>query len=181
MARAGLDADAVVAAAGELVDAQGLDALTLTALATRLGVRPPSLYAHVDGLADLRARLASRGARLLGDALVRAAAGRSGTSALRAVAGAYRDFALAHPGLYAATQRIAPGGDGAPAVELMVAVVDGYRLVGADALHGVRTVRAALHGFIDLEQTGGFGMDLDPEESWTRMLAVLDRGLASGG
>ena len=47
MARAGLDADAVVAAAAQLADADGLEALTLARLAAVLGIRSPSLYAHV--------------------------------------------------------------------------------------------------------------------------------------
>ena len=47
MARAGLDGDAVVAAAAVLADAEGLEAVTLARLAADAGVRPPSLYAHV--------------------------------------------------------------------------------------------------------------------------------------
>ncbi|MGI8712393.1 MAG: TetR family transcriptional regulator, partial [Solirubrobacteraceae bacterium] len=56
MPRAGLDAEAVVTAAARLADAEGLECLTLARLAQRLGVRSPSLYAHVDGLEELRAR-----------------------------------------------------------------------------------------------------------------------------
>ena len=73
MPRAGLDSDAVVAAAAALADAEGLERLTLARLAQQLGVRSPSLYAHVDGLEDLRTRLAIRGARQLRG---RAAGGR---------------------------------------------------------------------------------------------------------
>ena len=78
MPRAGLDADAVVAAAARLADAGGLGALTLARLAADLGVRPPSLYAHVLSLEDLRRRLAVRGARELAVELQVAAAGRAG-------------------------------------------------------------------------------------------------------
>ena len=90
MPRAGLDADAVVAAAAELADADGLEAVTLARLASRLGVRAPSLYAHVDGLADLRRRIAARGALELAAELQAAAAGRAGADALLAIANAYR-------------------------------------------------------------------------------------------
>ena len=75
MARAGLSADAVVAAAAALADREGLEAVTLARLAADAGVRPPSLYAHVDGLGDLRRRLAIRGARELAAALREAATG----------------------------------------------------------------------------------------------------------
>ena len=93
MTRAGLDSEAVVSAAEELADAEGLEALTLATLAGRLGVRPPSLYAHIEGLADLRRRLAARGARRLAAAMQTAAAGRARGDALAAVADAYRGYA----------------------------------------------------------------------------------------
>jgi AcrR family transcriptional regulator len=49
----GLDADAIVAAALELVDDRGLDAFTIRALGERLGVRAPTIYWHVGTKADL--------------------------------------------------------------------------------------------------------------------------------
>ena len=98
MPRAGLDPEAVVGAAAALADEDGLGQLTLARLAAALGIRTPSLYSHVDGLADLQARLGARGAREMAVALQAAAAGRAGADALRAVAGAYRGYAHAHPG-----------------------------------------------------------------------------------
>jgi AcrR family transcriptional regulator len=186
MPRAGLDADAVVAAAAELADADGLPALTLARLAELLGVRPPSLYAHIGGLSDLRTRLAVRGARELITGLQSAAAGRARSDALNAVADAYRSYAHAHPGVYASIQR-APAADPAPdpelsraaaeLVQVFVAVLRGYELHDDDAIHAVRMVRAALHGFVSLEREGGFAMPIDIDESYRRLVAALDRGL----
>jgi AcrR family transcriptional regulator len=180
MPRAGLGPDAVVDAAAALADAEGLDAVTLARLAAGLGVRAPSLYAHVGGLGDLRRRLAARGARELGAALQAAAAGRARGDALAAVAGAYRDYARAHPGTYAAAQR-APdlGAEGAAVVDTVAAVLRGYGFEGDDAIHAVRIVRAALHGFAALETEEGFGMPLDVDETFARLVDVLDRGLES--
>ena len=93
MPRAGLDAEAVVSAAAELADSQRLEALTLARLAQKLCVRPPSLYAHVNGLEDLRGRIGALGARELAAVLGAAAAGRAGREALEAVAHAYRAYA----------------------------------------------------------------------------------------
>ncbi len=181
--RAGLDTAAVVDAAAVLADADGLDRLTLAALAQRLGVRAPSLYVHIDGLSDLRSRLAVRGCGQLHDALASAAAGRAGLDALSAVAEAYRDFALAHPGLYAATQSGLgedPRVDAAATAvaEVIFAVMRGYGLVGEDAVHAVRAIRSALHGFVVLHERGGFAMSADREESFRRMVALLHAGLA---
>jgi AcrR family transcriptional regulator len=188
MPRAGLDAEAVVAAAAELADAEGLPALTLARLAERLGVRPPSLYAHVGGLGDVRARLAVRGAGELTAVLQAAAAGRARSDALRAVADAYRAYAHAHPGTYAAIQR-APANDpdadpefaaaAAELVDVLVAVLRGYQLHDDDAIHAVRIMRAALHGFVSLEREGGFAMPIDVEESYRRLVQMLDHGLVS--
>ncbi|MGW5849688.1 TetR/AcrR family transcriptional regulator [Streptomyces sp. NPDC055254] len=51
--RQGLSVDAVVLAATGLADAEGLAALTMRALAQRLGVTPMTLYTYVPGKAEL--------------------------------------------------------------------------------------------------------------------------------
>jgi AcrR family transcriptional regulator len=184
MPRAGLTADLVVAHAGELVDREGYDALTLATLAGELGIKVPSLYKHVTSLADLQRRLRLAGLRELDENLRNAAVGRAGTDALLAIGHAYRRYAHEHPGHYAAGLRAPDPTDGeevapvaARLVELMLAVVRGYGLHGDDALHAVRGVRAALHGFVALEHAGGFGMPYDVETSFEHLLTTLDRGL----
>ncbi|HXD64477.1 MAG TPA: TetR-like C-terminal domain-containing protein [Solirubrobacteraceae bacterium] len=184
MPRAGLDAAAVVAAAAALADEDGLGQLTLAGLAAALGIRTPSLYAHVDGLSDLRARLAVRGAEEMASALQVAAAGRAGVDALRAVAQAYRAYARAHPGTYAASQ-VASDLEGnraaaAAAVGVFLAVLNGYGITGDAAIHAVRAVRSALHGFVSLEREGGFGIPLSLDESFATLLDMLDAGLQRG-
>ena len=185
MPRAGLDPEAVVTAAAALADAEGLEAVTLARLAGRLGVRAPSLYTHVGGLHDLRSRLATRGARELAAALQTAVAGRAGGDALVAAAGVYRAYAREHPGTYAATQRATDLEDpeaaaaSAQLVEVILAVLRGYGLEGEDGVHAARIVRAALHGFVSLEAGEGFRIPLDLDETYARLVAVLDQGLCA--
>jgi AcrR family transcriptional regulator len=185
MARAGLSTDAVVDLAAGIADSEGLDAVTLARLAAQAGVRPPSLYAHVAGVDDLRRRLAIRGARELAAAMRVAATGRSGAEALRAVAAAHREFARRHPGTYLAAQRAPEPGDeegraaAAEAVDVILAVLRGYGLEGDDALHATRAVRSALYGFAALEGGAGFGLKLDLDESFVRLVELLDRGMPS--
>jgi hypothetical protein len=38
-------------------------------------------------------------------------------------------------------------------------------------------IRIALHGFVSLEAAGGFAMDLSADETFDRLLALLDLGL----
>jgi AcrR family transcriptional regulator len=186
MARAGLDTEAVVAAAATLADTEGLDAVTLARLAAGLGVRAPSLYAHVAGLPDLRRRLAVRGAGELAAALQAASVGRAGGDALAAAAAVYRTYAREHPGTYAAVQRGSELADpeaaaaAARVVDVVLAILRGYGLEGDDALHAARIVRAALHGFVSLEADEGFRIPLDLDETFGRLLAVLDAGLGRG-
>ena len=183
MPRAGLSTAAVVGAAAELADAEGLEALTLARLAGSVGVRTPSLYNHVASLDDVRRRVALVGLRELGDAMRDATVGRAGDDALTAMAHAYRAYAHAHPGRYAAMQRAPAAGDdelatpAARAVDVLLAVLRGYGLEGDDAIHAARAVRSALHGFVALESGGGFGIPVALDESFDRMVAALARGL----
>jgi AcrR family transcriptional regulator len=185
VARRGLDRTQVVEAACALADQEGLEAVTLGRVAAELGVRPPSLYNHVDGLDGLLAGVAQVGLVRLGDTLQTAAVGRSGRDALRAVADALRAFARASPGLYAAAQR--PPRDDPEAVaaadravDVFVAVLRGFELEGDDAIHGVRIVRSALHGFVALELNGGFGLPLAIDATFERLVDVLAEGLRQG-
>jgi AcrR family transcriptional regulator len=184
MARAGIDSAAVVAAAAALADAEGLEAVTLTRLAQVLRVRPPSLYAHIGGLDDLRRRLGARGNIELAATLSRAVEGRSGSDALRALADAYRDYARTHPGTYAALQRARDLADdeeartaGEAVVRVALAVLRAYPVEGDDAIHAVRLIRIGLHGFVTLEAAGGFALALSADETFDRLVDLLDLGL----
>lgn len=189
-ARPGLTRERVVERAADLIDADGSAALSLAALAGAFGVRTPSLYNHVGGLDDLRGALRLRGLEMLEQRLQRAAVGRAGRDALVAVAGAYRDFAHEHPGLYGLTlgagggesdtvrDAEAAGAAAARLVEVVLSVLRGYRLEGEDALHATRALRASLHGFVALESAGAFGLPLDLDVSFERLIDLHHRSLA---
>ena len=187
--RAGLDRAAVLAAAARLANEQGLEALSLAELARGLGIRTPSLYNHVDGLPGLRRALALHGLAEMEQRLGRAAIGKSGAQAVTALVGAYRDFILEQPGVYAATVRsplvdspVDPELEAASreVVGIALAALAGYALNEADALHAVRILRSLVHGFASLEIAGGFGLALDVEESFRRLVAMYIAGLESG-
>lgn len=180
MARAGLTADRLTRAAAELADEQGVDQVTLSALARRFDVKVASLYSHVTSSADLRTRLAllalEEMAVRLGDAL----AGRSGKDALVAFADVYRDYARQHPGRYAASRydldhETAARSAGPRHAEMTRAVLRDYALEGDDQTHAVRLLGSLVHGFVDLELSGGFSHSRpDAESSWRRSLDALD-------
>ena len=183
MPRQGLDTGRVVGAAVALADAQGLEAVTLAAVAASLDVRPPSLYNHVAGRDGLLRAIALRALRELAAAMRDASVGRAGPDALTAAARAYRAYAHAHPGRYAATLRApAPGDDEHVAaarevLDVVVAVIRAWNLEGDAAVHAIRTVRSALHGFVALEAAGGFELPVDLETSFDRLVATVAAGL----
>ena len=178
----GLTPDRVVAAAVELADKKGLGELTLADLAERLGVRVPSLYKHIDGLDDLRLLIAHVGMTNLASVLSRAADGRQGRDALVSIAQAYRRFARVHPGQYQALIRPPVAGDkhseqAQKVVDLLTRVVGDYKLGAEDSVHAVRSIRAALHGFVSLEAVDGYGRSATVEASFYSMIAMIDRAL----
>jgi AcrR family transcriptional regulator len=183
MPRRGLDRRQVIDAASAIADREGLQAVTLARVAGSLGIRAPSLYHHVSGRDGLLRAIALRGLSELTERLQAAALGRSGPDALAATANAYREYAHAHPGRYAATQRAATPGDteheeaGLAAVQVLSAVLRAWHLDEEELLHTVRVIRSGLHGFVSLEAGGGFALPLDLDRSYGRLIATLAAGL----
>lgn len=186
--RVGINLDAVVRAAAKIADdnENGWDALTLTRLAKKLRVRPPSLYNHVGGLEGLRRELKLLAMRDLNAALSRATIGKSRDDAVRGLAAAYRAFVKHHPGTYAATMVSAPPKSdpaleaaAAQVVDTCLSVLSGYGLDRREALHAIRAVRSAVHGFVALEIAGGFGIPLDVDKSFDWLVSALLKGLST--
>lgn len=183
VAKAGLDRMTVVRTAAELADSLGLHQVTLAAVASRLGVRTPSLYNHVEGLGGLRRELALYGINKLGKRLERAAVGKATDDAVKAIMQAYRSFACEYPGLYEATLHAPDMNDtevqraSEEVVNILLTVLEPFSLQKNEALHVVRGLRSLAHGFASLESAGAFGLPLDRDESYRRMVDLFLRGL----
>ncbi len=184
--RGRLDRAAILERAAGLADRDGLDTLTLTALAGELGIRPPSLYNHVASLENLRQALATRALGELDTALSRAALGKSGTGAVVALGEAYRAYAHAHPGLYAAIAAVGTSktpelhAARAALLNTVGAVLRGFGLVGKkEVLHAMRAFYSLMHGFVSLEAAGGFALPVEPAASFRWLLTHFSAGLGS--
>jgi AcrR family transcriptional regulator len=182
--KAGITLDDVAEAAASIADKDGLEAATLTAVAGELGIKTPSLYNHVNGLAGLRRLLAMHGSHLVHEVFEEAIGDQKGAAALRSIAKADREFALDHPGLYASFLP-APKPDEDP--ELYEAMAEPVFLVAhvllemgippSEAIHLIRALRALLHGFLDLEAQEGFGMPIDIDASFERSVELILAGI----
>jgi AcrR family transcriptional regulator len=184
VSRAGLTEARVIEEAERIVDEVGLSSLTLAALARRLEVRQPSLYKHISGMEGVQRSIALRAKRELAAVLGRAAVGRARGDAIVSMSHAYRAWALKHPGRYAATQRAPIAGDvadeqaTATVVQVAFDVMAGYELHDNDAVDAIRALRSALHGFVTLEAGNGFGMPVDVDRSFDRLVAGLATAFA---
>jgi AcrR family transcriptional regulator len=180
--RAGLNPAAVVDAALAVLDEAGVEGLTLAAVAAHAGVATPSLYKHVKGLGALRDLVGVRVLDELAASCEQAAMGRSTDDALAAVLHAYRRYGQEHPHRYAALPQ-QPSDDaeltraGDRAVAVFLAVLRGYGLDGADAIHVTRGLRAAAHGFVLLEIGGGFGLPEKLDDSYRVLIDTFVAGL----
>lgn len=175
----------MVEEAERIADEVGLSHLTLAALAERLGVRQPSLYKHVAGMGGLQRSIAVRAKNELADVLRQAAVGRARGDAIVSMSHAYRAWAREHPGCYAAAQRAPVPGDAdderasSNVVRVAFDVMAGYELREDDAVDAIRALRAALHGFVTLEAGGGFGLPVDVDRSFDRLVGGLATAFSS--
>src|SRR5262249_29804621 len=158
--------------------------LPVAVVPARLGVRPPSLYKYVNGLADLQHRVAALAMTELGDVARDAAAGLAGRDALAAVAHALRGYVTAHPGRYTAT--IGAGFTGpddpllkasTPGIDLIGAVLRGYPIAGPAIVHALPPARRPLHGWAALQAANGFQWSGDLDVSFEALIDFMDSGL----
>ena len=162
----------IVAAARDLLEAEGPEALSMRRVAGRLGIRAPSLYNHLPDKEALEAALISAGlaeaAQLFEEAV------RGAGDPLGALAAAYREFAREHPHLY----RLMTGGP-LPRERLVPGVEARAAQPVVDAMRGdvdaARAVWAFAHGMTILELNGRFPPDADLDAAWERGLAAFRR------
>jgi AcrR family transcriptional regulator len=183
--RGRVDKQCIVAVAAEIADLNGLDNVTLTAVADHLGVRKPSLYNHINGLPELKGQLAVWGTDQLRVKISNAAIGKARHDAIEAIAEAYRIFAKERPGLYRAIVS-SPDRDNPElkvAIKKLMAVIstvlEPYQLSDSDKTHAIRGLRSLMHGFAALEEAGWFAAPIDREVSYQRLISIFIRGIES--
>ena len=122
--------------------------MSLSAIARELGVSQPALYRYFRGRDDLISALIEDAYADLAEALEAAAAGRrSAATRFRAVAAAYRAWALANPRRYALAFAQRPPGYREP--EALAAVAHRSMIVILDALAALGPADDAAPGRLD--------------------------------
>ena len=179
MAKKGLSRECIVDAAAQLAEDKGLANLTLHELAGALGVKTASLYNHLQGMPELNARLTERAFERMLEALRQAEGELCGGPALRALAGAYREFARSQPQLYKVMlavprfQETRIVAQKQSFMELFRRVLLPYGLSEQERVHMSRMLRSSLHGFVSLEAAGFFAYPVEADESYGYLVQSL--------
>jgi AcrR family transcriptional regulator len=162
--------DEIIAAAGQLLDANGPEGLTMRAIAAELGIRAPSLYKHITDKHELEVALIIEDLEEQADAFATAA--EQAAEPVEAIATTYRSWALAHPHRYRLMtdqplpRSELPEGLEARAAAPLLAAVDGDPNVA-------RAMWAFAHGMVTLELADRFPPDADLDAAWKAGLAGM--------
>jgi len=95
---------AVIQAASDIADKEGLNGVSLKVVAEKLNIRTPSLYNHIESLDSLLREIAHTGMREMNTRMSQAAIGTSGDAAIKAVSVEYFSYMIVHPGVYETIQ-----------------------------------------------------------------------------
>ena len=181
-ARARTSLEEIVAAGRALLESGGVDAITMQAVAERVGVRGPSLYKRIPSRAALIAAIAGDVLDELGRRLAPHAVPADPAVALRAVAAEYRAFAHGRPRAYElawshlseATRP--PAAVSVRAADPVIALME--RVVGPDdALPAARLLTAFAHWFVSMELAGAFRLGGDVDSAYDFGVERLIDGL----
>ncbi|MDQ0574960.1 TetR/AcrR family transcriptional regulator [Agromyces albus] len=162
--------DGIVSAGRALLESDGLDGLTMQAVAARVGVRAPSLYKRVRNRDELIRLIAHATLRELATRLEGAVNGAADDprTELRQLAGVARAFAHERPAgfrlIFGAEVRLdeaSLAASSAPVLRVAAALA-GER----DALQAARTFTAWLNGFVSMELAGAFRLGGDVEHAF---------------
>jgi AcrR family transcriptional regulator len=166
--------DEIVRAARDILEVDGVDGVSMRAVADRVGVRAPSLYKRVRSRDDLIRLLGESTVDELNerlDAVVAAGAGADAVARLADLARALRTFARERPAgyrlIFSAPSPAAqlPPETLARSTEALFAITS--ELAGPDnALEAARTVTAWATGFIAMELAGSFRLGGDVERAF---------------
>ncbi|MCU1456453.1 MAG: putative transcriptional regulator, TetR family [Actinomycetia bacterium] len=152
----------------------------LREVAERLNLRTQSLYAHVEGVEDLRRALALEALSRLSAHLLVEVGGRAGRDAISSIARAYYAFAMEHPGLYDAVisvRRTDPAINAASddVTRAMRLAFRAYDLDPVIVIRWNRIVFAGVHGLVGLVNDEVFTTADSPVAALERMIrAFLD-------
>jgi AcrR family transcriptional regulator len=165
-----------VAAARQILEVEGADALTMRRLADEMGIQAPSLYKHFSSKADLELLLIEDALFDVGDATHRALHDAGHNSTVLSLLVTYRAFSLSHPNLY----RLATAG---PLVRQRLPqgleewAGNPWFVVTGDASLA-QALWSLAHGLVILELDDRYPPGSDLDGTWRAGAAAFERAVA---
>lgn len=168
----------IAAAARELLEAEGLAALSMRNIAGQLGIRAASLYEHFADKRAVENAIIASGLYDQGD-YIRAQLALSADAPIPVIARSFRAYALAHPALY----RLLMSRDldrAAPDVAAAEQYAGGpIREHAGDQPEFSLSLWAFAHGMVDLELNERFPPGFDIDAVWASGIQALIDGLGA--
>jgi AcrR family transcriptional regulator len=154
----------IIAAARELLEGEGRDALTMRRLGEVLGIQAPSIYKHLPGKHAVEVALMEAGFAEIGDALHRVVQSGRRSDAVAALMATYRAECLARPNLYrlTTTGRL-PRGELTPGLEEWAG--EPWFLVAGDSFLA-QAMWSFAHGMVILELDHRYPDGSDLDRTW---------------
>lgn len=182
MPRKGLNKDAIIDIAIELIEKNGYSNFSMHELAGTLDIKTASLYNHVKNIEEIYSEINCYAVDLLKEVQLSAIEGKQADEAVFALAKAYRMFAKEHPELYKVIMKLPAAQDSrveenaAQLIDPIMQVLSYYKLNEQQTYHWQRILRSIMHGFISQEAAGFFNhLPVDADTSYqTAVQCFLD-------
>lgn len=171
----------VIEAAIAIIEIEGADSLGVNRVARALNIKPPAIYKHLKGNAELKKAVAlAIYRRFFAEFNQKTAGIKEPHAFLRAGGFASRDFARSHPGLYRVMMQFQLQPDD-PQSALVIqesqsffkVLLGSQDLTETQLIDIMRMVNATIVGFIALEQSGLLTLSRSTDDSFEVMLDAL--------
>ena len=175
-------ADEIVRAGRRILEAEGLEGLTMHRVAVAVGVRAPSLYKHVRDRGDLIRLIGTDVVVELGKRLDAATGSGEPAIDVRRMLNAFRSFAHANPEAYRLLFARLPDGwrvddNSNSRISQSVVRTVGDLAGGLHPLEAARTIVAWVHGFLNMELADAFRLGGDVDEAFAYGIDCLIKAL----
>lgn len=176
MQKRNLTKEKIIQVAFSLADEIGLNQVTFTKIAEKLGIKYPSLYNHFDNMDNLKIEMTVYFLNELNLKLMQRLIGKSGEDAIKEFAYVYKDFAFQNKTAYGLFMSI-PNTENPELFRLaketthiIRQLLEFYIKDEILIVHKSRTFRSLLHGFVSLYSFGYLHGEINLEESFQSMI-----------
>ena len=185
MAKGNIDDKVIIEAAAQISNRDGLEKLSLKAIAEELKIKSPSLYNHISGLEEVKEKLMIYGWKRMEEDIINSAVGISGYDALKSMCYAFFDYAVNNKGVFSAMlwynkyENDEMNNATTKIFNLLYRILKPFNISKNNIEHIIRTLRSFLEGFSLLVNNNAFGSPISIKESFSLSLEIIISGIKS--